>query len=185
MARDYMDIGSVPASEDCAQLGTEDCRSKARAECNRFIELLRRTIGEEPEGASLAIKNNSHDFGSYLSVVCYFDDENEEACRYAYRCESEAPQEWDDAPAPGDVVNPDGSPTEYLGLPIYPGSTETKDNSGMMTCDFCPEEMRPVVDGRTKQGPWAAMCPDHFTQHGLGLGTGYGQKLVDPEESHA
>ena len=81
MARDYMDIGSVPASEDCAQVGTEDYRPRARAECNRFIELLRRVIGEEPEGASLAIKNNPHDFGSYLSVVCYFDDENEEACQ--------------------------------------------------------------------------------------------------------
>ena len=57
-----------------------------------------RTVGEEPENAHLAIKSNPHDFGTYYEVVCHFDDDDEEAAKYAYRCESEAPSQWDDPP---------------------------------------------------------------------------------------
>lgn len=35
-----------------------------------------------------------------------------------------------------------------------------------------------AVDGRTKSGRWANMCPACFTEHGVGLGTGKGQLLV-------
>ena len=43
-------------------------------------------------------------------------------------------------------------------------------------CDFC--ERRASFDGKTKQGQWANMCEKHFTQKGIGLGTGKGQRLV-------
>lgn len=33
-------------------------------------------------------------------------------------------------------------------------------------------------DGKTRSGPWAYMCEDHFLLHGTGLGVGRGQKLV-------
>lgn len=33
-------------------------------------------------------------------------------------------------------------------------------------------------DGKTKDGPWAYMCPPCFQDHGIGLGTGRGQLLV-------
>lgn len=35
-----------------------------------------------------------------------------------------------------------------------------------------------VYDGKTKEGPWAFMCEKCFKEHGVGLGTGRGQKLV-------
>jgi hypothetical protein len=35
-----------------------------------------------------------------------------------------------------------------------------------------------AVDGKTKRGPWAAMCESCFTTHGVGLGTGRGQRYV-------
>lgn len=95
MARDYIDIGSTPTEEDCAQVGQPDYEKKARAECARFIQLIRQTLGEEPEGARLAVKSNPHDFGTYYEVVCYFEDSNEEATSYAYRCEAETPTKWD------------------------------------------------------------------------------------------
>lgn len=50
-------------------------------------------------------------------------------------------------------------------------------------CDFCKMEGRKEpaeYDGKTKQGPWANMCQEHFDRHGVGLGTGKGQKLVLP-----
>jgi len=95
--RDYIDLGSAPANEDCAQLGAPDYYEKARAECTRFIQLLRRTFGDEPEGARLAIKSNAHEWGNYYSVVCYFDDEFAGAREYAFRLENDIPAYWDAA----------------------------------------------------------------------------------------
>ena len=93
--RDYIDIGSSPSEEDCAQVGSPDYERRARTECARFIELIRKTLGEEPPGAHLAVKSNPHDFGTYYQVVCYFEGSDEEAREYAFRCESEAPARWD------------------------------------------------------------------------------------------
>ena len=107
MARDYVDIGSSPCDEDCAQMGAPDYYTRAKAECARFIELIRKTLGPEPEGARLAVKSNPHDFGAYYEVVCYYVDENDEARKYAYRCESDAPATWDTPPFAG------GTPGEY------------------------------------------------------------------------
>lgn len=92
--RDYIDIGSTPCEEPCASVGEPDYERRAKTECVRFIELIRRTLGEEPSGAHLAVKSNPHDFGTYYSCVCYFQDDDEEATKYAYRCEAEAPARW-------------------------------------------------------------------------------------------
>ena len=50
-------------------------------------------------------------------------------------------------------------------------------------CDFCKQD--PTVlyqeaqyDGRTRMGPWAFMCREHFTQYGIKLGLGFGQELL-------
>lgn len=53
-------------------------------------------------------------------------------------------------------------------------------------CDICmyfndgvKTDLRNVpyfVDGATRQGPWALMCPECHAMHGVGLGTGRGQK---------
>lgn len=94
MARDYIDIGPAPGDEDCVQVGAEDYDRRARAECNRYIEEIRAVVGAEPEGARLAVKSNPHDFGAYLSVVCYYEDSNDEATSYAFRCENNAPRRW-------------------------------------------------------------------------------------------
>ena len=66
--KDYINIGPVPCEEDCAQVGQENYREQAIKECERFIELLRKTFGDEPPGARLAIKWFDHDFGSYCEV---------------------------------------------------------------------------------------------------------------------
>lgn len=104
--KDYLDIGSTPWQEECAQVGTEGYWERARAECRRYIEAIKRKFGPEPQGARLAVKSNPHDFGDYLSVVCWFDEANEEARRYAFLCESDGPATWDDASPP---VNKDGA----------------------------------------------------------------------------
>ena len=94
--RECISIGPVPAEENCQQVGMPEYDAiVARKECERFIRHIRAAIGNEPEGASLKIKSNPHDFGNYLDVVCYFDDMNDEAANYAYRAESnEVPSRW-------------------------------------------------------------------------------------------
>lgn len=43
-------------------------------------------------------------------------------------------------------------------------------------CDFCGKPA--THDGKTKMGPWAYMCDDHFKRYGVGTGLGKGQQLV-------
>jgi hypothetical protein len=48
-------------------------------------------------------------------------------------------------------------------------------------CDFCKEDglKTPArVDGKTRMGPWANMCEQHYLNYGIGLGTGKGQILI-------
>ena len=95
--RDYTSIGPSPCEETCVQVGADDYSRLARIECQRFIDAIRQTLGPEPDGASLRVKSFPHDFGSYMEVVCYYEDENETATDYAFKCESESPSTW---PAP-------------------------------------------------------------------------------------
>ncbi len=46
------------------------------------------------------------------------------------------------------------------------------------SCDFCCDDLQATelfVDGRTRMGPWALMCPECHDLHGVGVGTGKGQ----------
>ena len=95
--QEIIEIGTTPYEEECAQVGQDGYRAQAQKECAAYRSQLRRVFGEEPDGARLKIKGNSHDFGTYFEVACYFDPENEAAATYAYRCEAEAPAQWDDA----------------------------------------------------------------------------------------
>ncbi|KKN20131.1 hypothetical protein LCGC14_0938740 [marine sediment metagenome] len=95
--RDHISIASAPALEDCVQVNPSgDYHDAMKAECRRFLDLIRKKLGPEPPGAMLTVKSNPHDFGSYYEVACLFDDENEEARKYAFRCEAEAPLRWSD-----------------------------------------------------------------------------------------
>lgn len=95
--RDYLEIGSTPAGEDCVQVGSPEYASRYRKECQAFINQLRRQLGPEPEGAVLCVKGFPHDFGTYHEVVCRYDDRYPESVQYAFDCESKAPEYWDHA----------------------------------------------------------------------------------------
>lgn len=94
--KDFLNIGSSPCDEDCAQVGSEDYRNRARKECQRFIATIHRVCGQEPVETRLAIKEFPHDFGSYLEVVCYFDDALPESMEYAFWVEGNTPLTWDE-----------------------------------------------------------------------------------------
>lgn len=44
--------------------------------------------------------------------------------------------------------------------------------------DFGSHVRTIIIDGKTKQGPWALMTPESFASFGVGLGLGLGQKYV-------
>lgn len=92
--RDYIELGATPCGEFCADIGDPDYPQKSRAECQRFIALLRKTFGHEPPGAHLETRTFEHDYGTYREVVCYYDEGNEPALEYAMQCESHAPENW-------------------------------------------------------------------------------------------
>ena len=97
--QEYVDLGgTTPPEESCAQVGSRayDYYDRARKEARAYIGLLRRMFGDEPDGARLGIKSHPHDFGTYLTVVCFFHPDNATAADYASRCEAEGPQEWDE-----------------------------------------------------------------------------------------
>jgi len=95
--RDYIDIGSAPYDEHCVQVQPGvDYLPAMREECKRFIKRIREVHGDEPDSAELAIKSNPHDFGTYLAVVCYYWEDDEEALAYAIKCQDEMPSRWED-----------------------------------------------------------------------------------------
>jgi hypothetical protein len=141
--RDYLNIGSSPASEDCAQVGSDGYHKKAKKECGVFIGQIRRELGPEPPGASLSIKSFPHDFGNYMEVVCYFDDESEAAREYAFKCEAECPDMWDEE-AKKELgmfeVCPHCDRVKKLFIHHCPNSINAHEIVGCPECDDeCPE----------------------------------------------
>lgn len=108
--RDYIDIGSTPCDEDCAQVGSGDYRKRARVELQAFVNQLYRQFGNGPDGAELRVKAFPHDFGTYHEVVAYFDDTLPLSIEWAFKVENECPESWDDEARAelGDYA-PDGS----------------------------------------------------------------------------
>ena len=95
--KDLSYLGPVPPEESCLQVGAHNYTEQAaEAECRRYIELIRKVVGKEPNGVKLRVKWSDHDLGRYAEVVCEFDDKYPEAVDYALRCESEGPLTWDD-----------------------------------------------------------------------------------------
>ena len=92
-----MELGSTPAEESCAQVGSERYYPVAKKECRAYINQLRRQHGEPPEGADLRISAHSHDFGTYHEVSVVYDTDDRESVKWAFKVEADLPGEWDDA----------------------------------------------------------------------------------------
>jgi hypothetical protein len=86
---EYLNIGSSPSSESCAQVGTEDYANKAKAECRLFLAQIQKHY-PEPENGYLAIKAFHHDFGSYYEVIAKFDPDCPTASDWAYDIEGDS-----------------------------------------------------------------------------------------------
>lgn len=95
--KDITYIGPCPFGEDAIQVTDDpiEYMPAMRAQVSRFRELIRRVFGSEPPGASLKIKSNPHDLGTYLELVCEFDPDDEDAAAYALAVAAEQPEHWE------------------------------------------------------------------------------------------
>ena len=96
--RDFIDFETTPYDEPSALLGAKqyDYRATAMMEYFAMRDQLLRQFGTPPPSISMRKHNNHHDFGVYLSLRVYFDDEDRESERWAYRIEEEWPAKWDE-----------------------------------------------------------------------------------------
>ena len=94
---DYMEIGSSPTDEHCAQLGSDEYAVLSRIELNAYVHQLERMFPHVKETDSLkfAVKRFNHDFGTYAEVVIYFDTANDFEYNCAIDIEHNLPSNWD------------------------------------------------------------------------------------------
>ena len=92
----YIEIGSVPGEENCAQVGSSDYTEASLSECEVFRRMLARLF-PVPAGLPVAYvgRTHPHDFGNYREVSIRYDDSDSQAVEFAYEVEQSAPGEWD------------------------------------------------------------------------------------------
>jgi hypothetical protein len=93
---DYMELSqTTPCDEPCAQIGIENYMKRSRIEARAYIGQLQRTFGSAPVGSFFQIVRCPHDFGTYLDIRYYYDDEDQR--HVAYLCEIDRGcDKWDD-----------------------------------------------------------------------------------------
>jgi hypothetical protein len=97
---DELEIGTVPAEEQCQQVGTPNYdASSAKKECRIYKEYLQRLFPIPPtleDELYYCIKSSPHDYGNYYEVAIKFNGDNSEAVDFAYKVEANSPQTWDE-----------------------------------------------------------------------------------------
>jgi len=91
--KEYLELGSTPVEETCAQVGEDNYINKAMQECRAYVKQLLRLH----PGLDFKVKSFPHDFGSYYEVVLYYNSTDIESVNRAYEVEASLPQYWDDA----------------------------------------------------------------------------------------
>jgi len=93
---DYVDIGSTPNGEDCAQVGSDNYNALSRIEGRAYINQLKRMFPNPPDGVLFSLKDFPHDFGTYYEVVVKYLTASEEAAEFAGKVQNESPENWDE-----------------------------------------------------------------------------------------
>ena len=96
MQYDFIELGSTPCSENCAQVGQSDYTRHARIECQVYKHQLERQF-PVPDGTDCyyRVKSFSHDFGAYSEVIIYFNTSQDIATEFAFHVENNLPETWD------------------------------------------------------------------------------------------
>ena len=84
----YMNIGTVPAMEDCVQVGTDEYMDKARVETERFCKQIMKHY-PPVLGTMVRTKAFDHEFGTYVEVCVNNNKHIESAYQYALQVEAD------------------------------------------------------------------------------------------------
>ena len=96
--RDYIELGSSPSGEDCAQLGTPGYYDRMTVEISELRRMMEQ-VHPVPLGyvsARYGRKAFEHDFGMYYELCAYFDDRDPVSIDWAFEAERCVPERWDD-----------------------------------------------------------------------------------------
>lgn len=91
--RNYLEFGTTPTHEPCAQVGSGNYTEKAIIEYKALLGQIKRQYAIIPEGVRFKRASCGHDFGTYYEMRVYWSDEEEQD--FVYRLEDEFPMEWD------------------------------------------------------------------------------------------
>jgi hypothetical protein len=91
----FIEFDTTPANESCVSVSkTEEYMPAMRAEANRMKELLEKRFPDV--NGYFTIKSITHDFGSYLEMRFYYED-NDAGIKEMQHVEANYPQTWLDA----------------------------------------------------------------------------------------
>lgn len=94
---DYIELSqTTPCDEPCAQVGSENYLKNARIEAWAYVNQLTRTLGMQPHGSFFKIVRCPHDFGTYLDIRFYYDNEDQRQVMYMMNVEAGC-EKWDEA----------------------------------------------------------------------------------------
>jgi hypothetical protein len=92
--KDFYDFETTPVDEDCTQVSkTENYMPAMKQEAYRMLEICKKLW----PSLYWKVQSNPHDFGSYLSIRCYYDDEDEAQSKAFYDAEANWPATWAEA----------------------------------------------------------------------------------------
>lgn len=94
--RTHLTLGPVPSEEACAQTTDKDYLERGRAECKRYVHLLRQRWPDRPEGVDFRVLHCPHDFGIYYDVGVFFDSDNRRQAEFVVMVESHLPKRWEE-----------------------------------------------------------------------------------------
>jgi hypothetical protein len=90
---DFYEFDTTPLDEMGVQVSSStDYMPAMRTEAKRMLEICRKLWPSMEWG----IKSNPHDFGSYLSIIVKFNDDDETVWDYINKIENEWPSTWDE-----------------------------------------------------------------------------------------
>jgi hypothetical protein len=92
---EHYSLGPSPVDEECVQVGSDNYLANAQKECKRYMELLEKKF-DLLDGMYFQITYNAHDFGTYLDVEVFFNENDEEQLNYASYIEDNLPFTWED-----------------------------------------------------------------------------------------
>lgn len=93
---DYIHLSrTTPCDEPCAQVGSENYMQRARIEARVYMDQLKRSFGNNPNGSFFKVVRCPHDFGTYLDIRLYYDDEQQGHVQYMMDIETGC-SKWDE-----------------------------------------------------------------------------------------